>query len=391
MEAPTISTLLQKGKSAFASGDLETAEKYFNQIVMADPAHVEALNNLGVIAFHQCHYDQAIACFEKALQQDDQYKMAIENLSKCYALQGWYAETIDLYQKAFTRNLFSPGWLETMTRCFILLNDLGSAQTVMNQLNRMDGYQETGRDLADWINLHKQTKHGDYARRSWCRTHASLIRDLESTSGLNMIRGRFWEYPFVFEKVMERPNSRVIDIGMGDGHLAALLARQGHQVVGVDIDASSCRISKAGLDASGLKRLQADARNLEMVSDNQFDTALLISVIEHIPSNTIWCEKRQTLKTGVMLREEIPEKVKAIREALRVVKPEGRVILTSDIYLDYPADMNISWKELLGLEGIDRGDFNKMEDLYITDNPIHKGRGLSVAVVIEKKNDPSPH
>jgi len=85
-----------------------------------------------------------------------------------------------------------------------------------------------------------------------------------------------------------------------------------------------------------------------------------------------------------MLRAEVPEKRKVIAEALRVVKPGGVVIITSDIYLDYPPGMNISWREMLGLGGIDVTDIGDASDLYISDNPIHKGRILPVGLVLEK-------
>jgi 2-polyprenyl-3-methyl-5-hydroxy-6-metoxy-1,4-benzoquinol methylase len=387
METLAFSSLIKNGESAFAAGDLESARNFFEKAVMIDPAHFESLNDLGVIAFHQGNNAAAASYFEKALQLNGTYRLAIENLSKCFLLQGQYSKTIEMLQKALAFNLFSTEMAATMTQCFILLNDLDAARTMLALLRRLNGFPEREDYLSDWILLHNQKKQGDYAKRSWCREHASLIRHLENVPGLNMIRGRFWEYPFVFEKVMERPNSRIIDIGMGDGVFAKMLSEKGHQVTGVDSHESCRSSSQDKISRDGLECFQADARCLEAFHDNQFDTALLVSVIEHIPSNTIWCEKRQTLKTGAILRAEIPEKVKALKEALRVVIPGGRVIITSDIYLDYPSEMNISWKELIGLTGIDRADFSRTDDLYITDNPIHKGRGLAIAIIIEKNND----
>ena len=130
--------------------------------------------------------------------------------------------------------------------------------------------------------------------------------------------------------------------------------------------------------------MNGDARDMSMIPDNIFDIALLISVIEHIPSNTIYCEKRQAWKSGEMLKAENPEKQRVISEMNRVVKPGGVSLITTDMYLDYPQDMNLSWVDLLGLPGVERDDLTTTDDLFIVDDPLHKGRVAPVGIVIEK-------
>jgi len=252
----------------------------------------------------------------------------------------------------------------------------GAEHHLRNDLNA-----HTPSDLND---LHPFTASGYFATRKWCKENAQIIRYLQSHTDLYMQGGRFWEYPFVFKRVMERPGSRIVDIGIGEGVLASILSEHGHHVIGVDNYDSCWGDLKRTMDKTGVPCVNADARNLSVFKDEQFDIALLISVIEHIPSNTIWCEKKKTTKTGRMLSEEMPEKLKVITEALRVVRSNGLVILTSDIYLDYPPDMNISWQELIGVEGIDRENFSDLKEIYLSDNPIHKGRVVPVGIVIEK-------
>jgi len=225
---------------------------------------------------------------------------------------------------------------------------------------------------------------GYYGQRSWCRSNAVLISHLQENRELDMQGTRMWEYSFVLKKVLERPNATILDIGIGEGVFAAILARKGYRVTGVDNYQARWNDLKSTQAKTGIECIDADARNLHMFQEASFDIALLISMIEHVPSNTIWCEKRKMVKTGDMLKEENPEKRMVIDEALRVVKPGGMLILTSDIYLDYPPEMNISWRELLGIGGIDRENFNGSDDLFICDNPIHKGRVLPIAVTIEK-------
>ena len=233
----------------------------------------------------------------------------------------------------------------------------------------------------------QMTITGHLAKRSWIEEHEELVEYLQNFSIFDEIGFKLWEHPFIFKEVMKRPHSRILDIGMGHGSISWVLSRHGHQVVGVD-QYESCWEKLREIQAeTGLKCVNGDARNLEMFQDAEFDIALLVSVIEHIPSNTIWCEKRHVWKTGKMLRQEMPEKMQVISEAVRVVRPGGLVIITSDIYPDYPPDMNISWRDMLGIEEMDRDILHDWPDLCFSGSSSHKGRVVSVGIMIEKNGD----
>ena len=230
----------------------------------------------------------------------------------------------------------------------------------------------------------QMTVAGYLPKRYWIRENANMVKYLGQYQVFKEIGFKLWEHPFVFSEVMKRPKGKILDIGMGHGSISWVLKEHGFQIVGIDNYESCWTQLKEEQEKTGIQCINGDARNLSMFGNNEFDIALLISVIEHIPSNTIWCEKRQKLKTGEMLHQEMPEKLKVIAEAVRVVKPGGVVVITSDIYLDFPPDMNISWREMLGIENIDRDVIHDWADLYIQDSPHHKGRTLSVGVIIEK-------
>jgi len=253
---------------------------------------------------------------------------------------------------------------------------------------RLDRFNESIKNQiakSSLINKKQLKITGHVAKRSWCRDNQETIRYLQSFTDLNMNNTRFWEYPFVFTKIKERPTSKIIDIGCGKGTFASVLSTCGYSVVGADNYDSCWKDMAEDMARTGLLFINSEAGNLKEFSDGEFDIALLISVIEHIPSNTIWCEKRQQVKTAAMLAGETPKKIKVISEALRVTKPGGFLIITSDLYLDYPMDMNISWRNLLGVEGLSINDFYDTSDLYIVDNPIHKGRVLPLGIVIKKQ------
>jgi len=103
-----------------------------------------------------------------------------------------------------------------------------------------------------------------------------------------------------------REHCGVIDIGCGEGSNACFLEDKGMEVVGVDASEELIKHgSKRYPQLTGKIRV-GDALSLDF-DDNKFDVATLIGVLHHIYSRD--------------------DQLKAIREALRVVKPEGTVLI----------------------------------------------------------------
>jgi SAM-dependent methyltransferase len=118
-----------------------------------------------------------------------------------------------------------------------------------------------------------------------------------------------WEYPWALERAGLAPGSRVLDVGCGDSVFPVYLASLAHRVAAVDVEFTTNLGALHGL-STGYTR--ADMRTLPF-TDEEFDAVFCISVIEHLPES------------------QIPV---AMQELRRVLKPGGRLLLTTDYYED---------------------------------------------------------
>jgi len=103
------------------------------------------------------------------------------------------------------------------------------------------------------------------------------------------------------------PGGRLLDIGCGVGQVVATLTREGFEAHGVDVAAPNIDRTRAFTN----RCLLYDGGHLPY-PDNHFDTVGALNVVEHV---------------------EDPEDF--IREAVRVCKPGGRVVLSSPNFLRF--------------------------------------------------------
>ena len=138
-------------------------------------------------------------------------------------------------------------------------------------------------------------------------------------SGLYLHASKQWEYLFAWEQLERVAGNdlagvRVADVGGGRGALAAYFASRGAQVDTFDLDYLWDSAGDPGVEARFLRWAESRGFRPQFgslfnlpVEDETYDVVTCISVVEHVPY-----------------------KVAALREALRVLKPGGRLLLTFD-------------------------------------------------------------
>lgn len=101
-----------------------------------------------------------------------------------------------------------------------------------------------------------------------------------------------------------KPGSRILEVGAGTGRYSIALARAGHQVTAVELVQHNIDVFRAQMTAEDkIDLLQGNALDLSRFADHSFDAVLVLGPLYHLYNDA--------------------DKCRALREAKRVVKPEG--------------------------------------------------------------------
>lgn len=123
-----------------------------------------------------------------------------------------------------------------------------------------------------------------------------------------------WEYPWAMGRARLAANSEVLDAGCGASIFPVYLAKLGHRVTGLDLNVPQ------GLNRAHNVKVNYCKGELSELpfDDDSFDAIFCISVIEHLG------------------HQGAPA---ALAEMRRVLKPEGRLLITTDYYEDANAQI----------------------------------------------------
>lgn len=105
-----------------------------------------------------------------------------------------------------------------------------------------------------------------------------------------------------------KQGDRILEVGAGTGAYSLYYANKGYQVDALELVQANVDVMKGKIkDDMNIRAIQGNALDLSMYSDNTFDVTLVLGPLYHL------------------FKPE--EEAKAISEAIRVTKPNGKILI----------------------------------------------------------------
>jgi len=96
----TINQILEKSAKALNEGNFEKAEYLYRIVLVTQPTHPDANNNLGITLHKLNRFDEAITSYKSAIKFNSKFSMAYNNLGITHKVIGQYDEAESNYRKA---------------------------------------------------------------------------------------------------------------------------------------------------------------------------------------------------------------------------------------------------------------------------------------------------
>lgn len=88
--------------------------------------------------------------------------------------------------------------------------------------------------------------------------------------------------PVIMRLLPPGEHLRIVDMGCGNGYLAGLLARSGHDVLGFDVSADGIDIARKSYPNAQFRRCSLNDDSFEAVVGGPYQVAIASEVIEHL-------------------------------------------------------------------------------------------------------------
>jgi tetratricopeptide (TPR) repeat protein len=298
-----VDMLLKQGENLFESGDINGAEECFIKILLSNPLHIQALNNIGVIFYLKADFKKAIEYFNETLKIDRLYPEAIENYSKCLIEMGEYTGTLRFLRDSIQMGVNNIEIYNFMGKCFVELNDLKAAKVILKKslsinpeqheiklfLYNIEQNIDTQNDskfLTESADIHfsnnsshsKNTENDNFDYISYWNDR--YVNGGNSGSGSYGELAQF-KADVINQFIKSNNITSTIEFGCGDGNQLSLINYTDY--TGFDISEAAVKICKKRYEKDSKKQFFAyspsDYKNLNI---EQADLVVCLDVLYHI-------------------------------------------------------------------------------------------------------------
>lgn len=143
--------ILTEGEQLFGTGDVERAGELFKQVLTVAPNSIEALNNLGVIAFQQGEMDRAVSYFTRVLKINAGCSKTLANLGKCAEFQEDYAKAAECFEKSLSLEPDEINTLNSLGNCYTHMKNFKKAKDAYEKSLTLDCVQENIKGILEGL------------------------------------------------------------------------------------------------------------------------------------------------------------------------------------------------------------------------------------------------
>ncbi len=158
MQEPSSAQMLNKiGIAYHQLADIETAGKYYQRAVKADPQFVDAINNLGTVYYSKKSYRRAINEFRKVLRLKPDAASTWANLANAYFERKQFERSTEALQKALE---LDPGVLDNHGNVGSLVQDRNVADRAKYHYYLAKSLAKKGQNADALVYIRKALEEG---------------------------------------------------------------------------------------------------------------------------------------------------------------------------------------------------------------------------------------
>ena len=157
-------TLNKVGIAYHQLGDLDTAKKYYERSIKADPKYPEAINNLGTIFYAKKSYRRAVSTYKRALKLSPDPPSMYPNPGPAHSARRAYKEASLCYEKALT---LDPEVFEHRGTQGVLLQERSVTERAKFHYYLAKTYAKAGREDLALLYIRKSLEEGFKERQKF--------------------------------------------------------------------------------------------------------------------------------------------------------------------------------------------------------------------------------